>query len=96
MRRHAIFLGLFGLAILAAPARSAPPLTGDMAAGDRLDIVGAHFASPERLRRALDHDLEFLLACDPAAPLDDFLADVARRLTAGYHRAGFALARVKA
>lgn len=95
MRRHAIFLAILGLAALSSPARSAPK-AGDLAAADRLDMAGCHFASPERLRTALDHDLEFLLACDPAASLDDFLAVVARRLTAGYHRAGFALARVEA
>lgn len=96
MRRNAILLAALGLAMLSPPARSAPPAAGDMAAADRLDFAGSHFATPERLRRALDHDLEFLLACDPAAPLDDFLAVVARRLTAGYHRAGFVLARVDA
>ncbi len=97
MRSYAILFGLFGLVALLTPARAtAGPRVGDLAAADRLDFVGSQFASPDRLRRALDHDVEFLLACDPAAPLDDFLAVVARRLTAGYHRAGFALARVDA
>lgn len=96
MRRHVILLGLFGLAILPAPAHSVTPRVGDLAAADRLDIVGSRFATPERLRKALEHDVEFLLACDPAAPLDDFLATVARRLTAGYHRAGFGLAQIDA
>lgn len=96
MRRPSIYLAIIGTVLLSAAARAAPPAVGDMAAIDRLDIVGAHFASPERLKQALDHDLEFLLACDPAAPLDEFLAVVARRLAAGYHRAGFALARVDA
>lgn len=96
MRRASFYLALLGFALLSSPARCAPPSVGDLAATDRLDISGARYASPERLKRALDYDLEFLLACDPAAPLDEFLAVVARRLTAGYHRAGFARARVEA
>lgn len=96
MRRTPIYLAIVGFILLPTAARSAPPPVGDMAAVDRLDIVGSQFASPERLKQALDHDLEFLLACDPAAPLDEFLAVVARRLAAGYHRAAFAKARVDA
>lgn len=96
MRRRTISLTLFSLTMIAAYAHSASPAVEDLAAVDRLDFVGGRFASPEQLSSALDHDLEFLLACDPTAPLDDFLAIVARGLTAGYHRAGFALARVDA
>ncbi|HJT34169.1 MAG TPA: hypothetical protein VJ783_19130 [Pirellulales bacterium] len=96
MCRESIFLATIGFVLLPAAIVAAPPTVGDMAAIDRLDIAGSHFASPDRLKQALDHDLEFLLACDPAAPLDEFLAVVARRLAAGYHRAGFAKARVDA
>jgi hypothetical protein len=72
------------------------PLVGDMGASDRLDITGAHYVAPERLRAALDRDLDFLLAADPATTLDEFLAVISRRLVAGYHRAGFATAAVSA
>ncbi|MGH7137054.1 MAG: hypothetical protein ACREHD_15040, partial [Pirellulales bacterium] len=67
-----------------------------MGSTDRIDIVGARFATPERLKESLGHDLEFLLAAEPAAALEPLLATVCRRLESGYRRAGFANVAVAA
>lgn len=91
-----LFIWLALSPLVLATAWADAPLVGDMGASDRLDITGARFVGPERLRDALDRDLDFLLAADPATSLDEYLAVVSRRLVAGYHRAGFAQAAVTA
>lgn len=85
------FLAFWNASLLAAPL-----VVGDMGSVDRLDVTGARYTSPERLKEALSRDLEFLLAAEPAAALDPLLTTICRRIEAGYHRAGFAKAAVTA
>ena len=97
MRRNANLLLCFALLVCCATAaRAAPPGVGEMGSVDRLDIAGAKFATPERLKESLASDLEYLLAAEPAAPLDRLLATICSRLEAGYRRIGFAKVVVEA
>jgi hypothetical protein len=84
-----LFAGLVLAVIWSAITVAAPPVVGDLGSVDRIDIVGARFATPERLKESLGRDLEFLLAAEPAAALDPLLNTACRRLEAGYRRAGF-------
>lgn len=70
-------------------AIAAPPLAGELAATGRLEFTGQRQFTAEQLKRALDDDLDFLLAADPATPLDEYLGALKARLRAGYERAGF-------
>ena len=74
----------------------AAPIVGELGRTDRIEFVGQRQFTPEVLKHALDDDLDFLLAADPAASLDEYLATVKTRLLAGYHRAGFADASIEA
>jgi hypothetical protein len=82
--------GFVLLAALQVAAFAAPAIVGDMGSVDRLDLAGARFATPDHLKQALSRDLQFLLAAEPATPLDALLATIRDRLEAGYRRAGFA------
>ncbi len=91
-----ILLILAFLTVWPTPGRAAPPAVGDMGSVDRIDITGARYTTPERLKETLSRDLEFLLAAEPTAALDPLLATICRRIEAGYRRAGFAQAAVAA
>lgn len=91
MRIVANFLtGFVLLAAWSVAACAAPATVGDMGSVDRIDLAGARFTTPDRLKQALSRDLQFLLAAEPAAPLDTLLTAIRDRLEAGYRRAGFA------
>src|SRR6185437_7522517 len=97
MRALAKLSVLFILSVLAASAADgAPPLAGELGTTQQLDFTGQRQFSPDDLKRALNDDLEFLLAADPTTPLDEFLSVLKSRLLAGYQRAGFADASVEA
>ncbi|HVX10011.1 MAG TPA: hypothetical protein VHC22_02305 [Pirellulales bacterium] len=97
MRRfHNCFLIILLTATWPTAASAAPPLVGDMGTVDRIEITGTKFATQEQLRESLSGDLQFLLAAEPAAPLEPLLTTICRRIEAGYRRAGFADATIAA
>jgi hypothetical protein len=84
------------LSAFAVPAWAAPPLAGELANANRLEFSGQRQFPAEHLKRALEDDLDFLLAADPTTPLDEYLAVVKARLQEGYQRAGFPEASIEA
>lgn len=77
-------------------AGAATPIVGNLGKTDRIEFVGLRHFSPKTLQKALDDDLDFLLAADPSAPLDEYLQTIKTRLRAGYQRAGFPYAQIEA
>ena len=96
MRGTAITTLLFVLSAFTSQAVAAPPLAGELAALARLEFTGQRQFTAEQLKGALEDDLDFLLAADPATPLDEFLGVLQARLKAGYERAGFPEAAIEA
>ncbi len=89
-----ILLILFASAV--SSARAAAPVVGELGRTERIEFVGQRQFALEILQRALDDDLDFLLAADPSAPLNEYLETINKRLLAGYQRAGFADAKIEA
>ena len=89
MRAFAKSTILLILSALAPHVDAAPPTAGELASTARLELTGQRQFPAEQLKRALDDDLEFLLAADPSTPLDEYLSVLKARLRAGYERAGF-------
>jgi hypothetical protein len=66
-----------------------PPTVGALGDLDRLRIEGNKAYSSDAIRSALARDLATLKTTTPSAPLADFLATLARKVTLGYQVKGF-------
>lgn len=90
------FILLILPATAVSAAGTAAPVVGDLGKTERIEFVGLRHFPPKTLQKALDDDLDFLLAADPSAPLDEYLKTINTRLRAGYQRAGFPFAQIEA
>lgn len=81
------------LAALAA-AQATDLRVGELADLDRITFEGNATFDEQSILRGLSHDRAFLLSCRPTAPRVPFLDQLANRVLAGYHHAGFHAATV--
>jgi hypothetical protein len=67
----------------------APERVGILGDPDRLSIEGAQTFTEGDIRRALQSDLDYLVAAHPEASLSECLAAAEKRIRAGYRNCGF-------
>jgi hypothetical protein len=68
---------------------SAPERVGNLGEPARLSIEGGLTFTEGDIRRALQSDLDYLVAAHPDASLSECLAAVEKRIRAGYRDCGF-------